>query len=70
MQGTSPGVQLDNDAIVITNATGRPLYYAAFPVELLPAIEWAPCANVRDCREVEIGAGQSGVGNDSLIQPP
>lgn len=59
MQNTAQMVRLDNGAIVITNATGKPLYYAVFPAEMLATIEWAPCSQAKDCADAAIQPAQA-----------
>lgn len=70
MQNAAQAVRLDGDAIAITNFTGKPLYYAAFPVELLATIEWAPCAQASECPEAEIQPAQTARVPLSVVQRP
>lgn len=58
-QSEPVSVTLAADELVITNNTPDTLYYAAFPQEALPLIEWAPCQHPDDCAQDRLEAGQT-----------
>ena len=45
--------------LVISNNTPATIYYAAFPQEALPLIEWAPCQHPDDCAQDQLESGQN-----------
>ena len=62
--GTSPtgdpvSVTLATGELLISNNTPETIYYAVYPQEDLPLIEWAPCQHPDDCVQDRIEAGQS-----------
>ena len=42
-------VTLDGQTLIIANHTPDTVYHLAFPSEILPAIEWAPCLSPEVC---------------------
>ena len=51
-------VTLDGQTLIIANHTLDTIYHLAFPSEILPAIEWAPCLAPEVCpAEQQIGSG-------------
>ena len=49
---------IDNE-IVVANHTPETIYFAVFPQEDLPLIEWAPCQHPDNCAQDRIETGQN-----------
>jgi len=48
-EGAPVTVTLDGQSLIIANHSSDTVYHLAFPSEILPAIEWAPCLSPEVC---------------------
>ena len=58
-KGAPVKVTLDGRTLIVANHTSDTLYYVAYPSEILPVIEWAPCLAPEVCpaeQRIESGA--------------
>ena len=61
---------IDGKTLIIANNTDEPIYHRAFPTDILPVIEWAPCLAPEVCPDesrIEPG-GQKSVAVNSIVR--
>ncbi len=68
-KGAPVTVTLNGRTLIVANHTSDNLYYVAYPSEILPVIEWAPCLAPELCpAEQRIESGQLSVDRGGKIQ--
>jgi len=55
---SSVSVALDGSSILIANKGDEPVYFAAYPLEMLDLIFWTPCSEPASCRDALVKPGQ------------
>jgi len=61
LPGAYPGpltIEVTPQELVLHNTTTRPIYYAVYPAQDLPLIEWAPCDDPNQCPDSRIEPGR------------
>lgn len=62
---------VDGSSILIVNQGDEPVYFAAYPLEMLDLIFWTPCSEPASCRDALVRPGQTKrVSLRSVARPP